>query len=132
MAKPAAGSPDAPLASTLPRGGAWESQVQFGGLRMDQTFQENEAFIIWSLKAGPEINTELGPAKKSLLQVSRIDDPDTKFEVGTLSEPIAKMAELALATDFPVEAFWKKVEGSQGSPATVLEAVRPWEDPAND
>lgn len=109
----------------------WEKQVEFGGLRLDQIFTESEVFILWGIHAGPTIKTPLGEPKKTVLEVSRLTEPDVKFEVGTLSGPIAEMCELAVAGDFPVEAFWKKVETEQ-SPATVLEAVRPWEDPAND
>lgn len=124
--------------STVPRGGMWENQAIYGGKRLRDEFAASEAFILWGIDAVGEVPLDEGDGTKMVakteLTVSRINEPDEQFQVGTLSGAIADMVHRASADDFPVEAYWSEVETKRGlNPATVLTAIRKWEgNPLDD
>lgn len=92
---------------------------------MQQEFAAEEQFILWGITAAGELQLETSkePVPKTILTVSRADSPGEKFEVGTLSGPIAAMVPDATDADFPVIAFWTTVPTDQPSDAVVLNAV---------
>lgn len=118
--------------SSLPRGGMWEKQVVYGGARLRETFGAGELFVLWGISSAGEVQVDRGnegpkAVPKTNLEVSKLDSPDDRFDVGTLSSAIADMVPAATASDFPVVAFWTEVETEQGlNPATVLEAKEPY------
>lgn len=124
----------------IPRGGVWENQILYGGKKMREEFAAAEPFILWGLADAGEVPVDEGTTgkkkmvPKTTLIVSRLAEPDEKFEVGTLSSAIHAMLERdQQAGDFPVECYWEDVDTKLGlNPATVLTAVRRWQDPAGD
>lgn len=114
--------------TSLPTGGLWNRQQMYGGLRLDQEFQEKEQFILWGMTSPGEVELDEGDkAVKTLLTVSRMNEPDEKFEVGTLSKAINEMVGQAEDGDLPAVVFWEEVETKRKmQPAKVLTAVRLW------
>jgi hypothetical protein len=100
------------------------------GNRVDTEFDLKEDFIIWSAEVAPGfVSTKLGEARKTIMDVSRMDDPDIRFEVTTLASAIADKAEQVGEDDFPCVVQLRKVAGrySKGEEtALVLQYVRPW------
>jgi len=72
------------------------------------------------------IATSIGDARKTRMQVSRLDSPDVVFEVATLASAIADKAEEASADDFPCVVQLRRVAGRFKSDALVLQWVRPY------
>jgi hypothetical protein len=116
-------------AGEVPAGGMWDRQRVFGGLRMQQEFTAQEQFILWGITAGGEVPLDgTDSAPKTVLTVSRMNEPKEKFEVNTLSGPIAEMVTLAQDDDFPVIAYWETVPTKrEQSEATVLTALGKYE-----
>jgi hypothetical protein len=119
-------APADPANVDLPQGGMWERQRVFGGARLQQTFAALEPFILYGIAAVGEVPLDGdNSAPKTELIVARIDDPDDRFSVNTLSGPINEMATEAKDSDFPVEVYWEQVPTKRElSDATVLTAIR--------
>lgn len=119
----------APEADTsLPTGGLWNRQQMYGGLRMDSEFEQKEEFILWDMRAAGEVDLDDDQkAEKTILTVSRVKEPDEKFEVGTLSKAIGEMPDKITDGDLPAVVYWEEVETKRAmQPAKVLTAVRLW------
>lgn len=112
--------------TSLPTGGLWGRQQMYGGLRLDQEFEQKQEFILWGLSSPGEVELEDDQkADKTILQVSRISEPDEKFEVGTLSKAINEMVDHVSDGDLPAVVYWEEVETKRKmQPAKVLTAVR--------
>jgi hypothetical protein len=105
-------------------GGMFGKDKEFG-LRIDTEFDLGEEFILWDASVAPElVDTEIGKARKTLLEVSRLSDPDTHFACGTLASAIADKAELATPTDFPAVVELRRVAGRFKAEALVLQYKR--------
>lgn len=95
------------------------------GLRIDGEFDLREPFILWDAAVAPElVDTTIGQARKTLLEVSRLDEPDQRLACSTLASAIADKAEQATPGDFPAVVELRKVEGRFGNDALVLQYVR--------
>lgn len=95
------------------------------GLRIDTEFDLREAFILWDAAVAPElVETSIGKARKTLLEVSRIDEPDQRLSCSTLGSAIADKAEQATSDDFPAIVELRKVAGRFGNEALVLQYIR--------
>jgi hypothetical protein len=95
------------------------------GNRIDTEFEIREDFILWAAEVSPDlITTEIGDARKTLMEVSRLDEPDIHFEVTSLASAIADKAELADPSDFPAVVQLRKVASRFGNEALVLQFVR--------
>lgn len=112
--------------TALPTGGLWGRQQMYGGLRLDQEFEQKQEFILWGLSSPGEVELEDDQtADKTILEVSRLNEPDVKFEVGTLSKAINEMVEHVSDGDLPAVVYWEEVETKRKmQPAKVLTAVR--------
>ena len=99
------------------------------GNRIDGAFDLGEPFIIWDAAVAPDkVQTEIGPARKTLLDVSRLDSPDERFACVSLASAIADKAELATPKDFPAVVELRKVKGRFGDNlALVIQYVRDYE-----
>ncbi|SRR6266545_6191358 len=114
----------APKETTATEGGMFAKDKEYGN-RIDQEFEVHEPFILWGVKIAPDlVDTRIGKAKKTLLDVSRLDEPDTRFECATLGSAIAAKAEEASEADFPVVVELRKVPSNFGNEALVLQYVR--------
>jgi len=97
------------------------------GNRIDTEFDLREDFILWAVEIAPDkVSTKIGDATKTILTVSRIDEPDVQFDCTTLGSAIADKAAQQTADDFPVVVQLRKVAGRFGSEALVLQYVRDW------
>lgn len=95
------------------------------GLRIDGEFDLREDFILWDASVAPElVETQLGQTRKTILEVSRMDEPDIRISCSTLASAIADKAEQATPADFPAVVQLRKVEGRFGNDALVLQYVR--------
>lgn len=113
---------------------ASKSEGMFGkdkeiGNRIDGAFQLGEPFILWDAAVAPDkVQTEIGPARKTLLDVSRLDSPDERFACVSLASAIADKADLATPDDFPAVVELRKVKGRFGDNlALVIQYVRDYE-----
>jgi hypothetical protein len=99
------------------------------GRTLDSVFEMRDEFILWGARVEPGPITDIGPSEKTVLEVSRLDHPDEKFEVNTLASAIAAKAKEATAGDFPCVVQLLKVESkTYGGKATVLQYVKDWGD----
>jgi len=97
------------------------------GNRIDTEFDLHEDFILWHVVVDEKpVTTKIGDARKTLLTVSRLDEPDVQFECATLGSAIADKAEQAVPDDFPCVVQLRHVAGRFKSEALVLQFVRPW------
>jgi hypothetical protein len=97
------------------------------GNRIDTEFDLREDFILWHAVVDEKlVGTKIGDARKTLLTVSRMDEPDSQFECATLGSAIADKAEQATPDDFPCVVQLRKVASNFGNEALVLQFVRPW------
>jgi hypothetical protein len=104
--------------------GAWTNDRKFG-LRLDQTFELNEPFVVLGGKVSPDpIETDIGPAVHTKLVVQRMDEKGHAtgriFEVGTLASAIAGKIEDSTPADFPAIVVLQKVPTKKGNDALVL------------
>lgn len=96
------------------------------GRQLHTVFNFGDEFILFGVKDGGEVRTEIGDAKKTVLEVARKDDPQERFEVSTLASAIAAKAAEAEASDFPAVVQLLKVPSNFGGTAVVLQFVRPF------
>lgn len=94
-------------------------------------FEKGEEFVLHSARVADErIQTDLGPARKTLLLVQRLSGGSVEgepFETNTLASAIADKAEDASEDDFPCVVKWLEVPSkTYGTQATVLQYVREW------
>lgn len=107
-----------------PAGGMFDKDKEIG-LRIDTEFDLREAFILWDAAVAPElVDTTIGKARKTLLEVSRLDEPDQRLSCSTLASAIADKAEQASVDDFPAVVELRKVAGRFGNEALVLQYIR--------
>lgn len=120
-----------PKTGAVPPGGMWDKQLVYGGKRLQNEFAAEEHFVLFGIAAGGELILETGgdakPVPKTVLTVARLVEPEERFEVGTLSTPIAAMVPQAEPDDFPVVAYWTTVPTDLAD-AVVLQAVGAYED----
>jgi hypothetical protein len=104
----------------------------YGGDRLDETFQFGDKLILWGVEIlSDPVPTEVGDATKTILTVSRMEQPDEKFKVGTLASAIADKAREAEESDFPAVVKYHQVTSERwGSDAAVLSLVEQY-DPAS-
>jgi hypothetical protein len=113
-----------PAAEPEPAGGMFEKDKEIG-LRIDTEFDLREAFILWDAAVAPElVDTAIGKARKTLLEVSRLDEPDVRLACSTLASAIADKAEQATPDDFPAVVELRKVASNYGNDALVIQYVR--------
>lgn len=99
------------------------------GLRIDTEFDLREPFILWDASVAPElVETSMGKARKTLLEVSRIEEPDVRLSCSTLASAIADKAEHAQSQDFPAVVELRKVAGRFNAEALVLQYIRDWKE----
>lgn len=117
-----------------PKEKAGPGQGMFGkdkeiGNRIDGAFDLGEPFILWDAAVSPDlVDTEIGKARKTLLDVSRLDAPDERFACVSLASAIADKAELATSADFPAVVELRKVKGRFGDNlALVIQYVRDYD-----
>jgi hypothetical protein len=97
------------------------------GFRIDTAFAIGEDFILYDAAVDPEkVPTEVGFAKKTNLEVARLDDPDTRFACTTLASAIAEKAEKATPADFPAVVQLRRVPSNFDNDALVIQYVRPF------
>lgn len=94
------------------------------GNNIQNVFKFGDMFILWNVADGGEVATTLGPAKKTLLTVSKLDDPANQFECATLASAIASKAAEADPDDFPCVVQLLKVPSNFGNDAVVLQWVK--------
>lgn len=103
----------------------------YGGDRLDETFTEDERFILWGAEVLQEpVPTEIGDATKTILLVSKLESPTEKFPVGTLASAIADKARDAEESDFPAVVKYHHVPSSKEgqADAAVISLVEPYTD----
>lgn len=106
------------------RKGMFETDKEIG-LRVDTEFELREEFILYDAEiAGDLVDTKIGKARKTILTVARLDEPDVRFETTTLASAIADKAQDATPDDFPVVVELRKVASSFGNDALVLQYKR--------
>ncbi len=107
-------------------GGMFAKDKEIGN-RVDAEFDLGEHFILWSAVVQAEkVDTEIGKASKTVLEVSRPESPDMRFECTTLASAIADKAAEAMTDDFPCVVELRKVESKYGNDALVLQWVSDW------
>jgi hypothetical protein len=98
------------------------------GFRVDAAFEIGEHFILFDASVDPEkVPTEIGYAKKTNLEVARLDEPDARFACTTLASAIAEKAEKATPADFPAVVQLLRVPSRFKNEALVIQYVRPYE-----
>lgn len=98
------------------------------GNRIDTEFDLREKFILWGARVASEkVATKIGPATKTIMEVSRLSEPDLHLEVTSLGSAIASKAEEADESDFPCVVELRKVASKFGNDALVLQFVGPYE-----
>lgn len=103
------------------------------GRTLTSVFEYKDEFIVWRVHVDEgAVNTDLGPADKTVLLVSRLTAPDEKFEVNTLASAIADKAREAEADDFPAVVQLLQVQSNYKGKATVLQFVKPFDGRADD
>jgi hypothetical protein len=109
-------------------GGMFDKDKEIGN-RIDGAFELGEPFILWDAAVAPElVKTDIGDARKTLLEVSRLDSPDEHFACVTLASAIADKAALAVPADFPAVVELRRVKGRFGDNlALVIQYVRDYE-----
>lgn len=108
--------------------GMFDKDRLYGGERLDQTFEEDDRFILWNAEVLDEkVPTGIGDATKTLLTVSKLGSPGEKFVVGTLASAIATKAATAEDSDFPAVVKYHHVPGQQDSEAAVISLVEPYD-----
>lgn len=100
------------------------------GRKLDTVFKYGDQFIVWGVD--PDQTAEIQPGQtvtKTVLTVSTLENPEERFEVGTLSKPINDKAKEADDTDFPAVVELLQVPSSRAgwNDATVIQFVRPYE-----
>jgi hypothetical protein len=113
--------------------GMFDKDRLYGGDRLDETFQFGDTFILHSVEVLEEpVPTEVGDATKTILTVSKRDNPGEQFKVGTLASAIAEKAREAEASDFPAVVKYHQVTSEKwGTEAAVISLVEPY-DAAKD
>lgn len=94
------------------------------GRQLTQVFKFGDEFILWNARESGTVNTKIGEARKTELLVSKLESPDAKFELGTLSSAIADKVAEAEAGDFPAVVQLLQVPTDKGNDATVIQFVR--------
>jgi hypothetical protein len=120
--------------SKLPADGLWARQHLYGGRRLKDEFAQGEEFILWSLERIGDVPIDNGDGGTSMvpkanLTVSKVEEPDDRFEVGTLAGAIVAMCESDRADgDLPAVVCWTETQTKRGlTPATVLVGIKPYE-----
>lgn len=123
--------------------GMWDRDILYGGERLDahvvigesSTDPNKESVLLLDIViVSDEVPTDLGPATKTNLLISKISADGTKpegdlLEVNTLAQAIAEKARVKNEGDLPaVVCFFKTPSGTEGfSDATVMQFVRRWD-----
>jgi hypothetical protein len=97
------------------------------GLIVDRFIGLNTEFILWDARIIREdFPTELGPAVQSQLIVSKMDNPNERYETTSLASAIAAKVREADVTDFPAVVQLNKVASKYGNDALVIQFVKPY------
>lgn len=98
------------------------------GFRIDSAFEIGEQFVLFDAAVDPEkVQTEIGMARKTNLEVARLEQPELHFAVTTLASAIADKADRATKADFPAVVQLLKVPSRFKNEALVIQYVRPFE-----
>lgn len=111
--------------------GMFDKDKEIGRI-LTSVYSYGDKFILRNATVEAEpVQTEIGPARKTVLETSPLDKPQDVDTVSTLASAIADKAEQAEPDDFPCVVELLEVNSNFGNRATVLQFVRPWDDPAS-
>lgn len=117
----------------------WDSDRIFGGLRLDQEYEEGEHFVLDDIEiVAEDVDMDNGNdnlATKTQLHTRKLNDDGTvsgdPLVVGTFSSAIAEKARIKADGDLPAVVSMmiipSKVAGRND--ARVIQFIRPWEEP---
>lgn len=106
--------------------GMFDKDKEIGRVLTDE-FTERQEFILYGVSVDKKtVPTDLGEARKTRMEVAKMDDPSERFECTSLGGAIADKAEQAEGDDFPAVVEWRRVASKKGNDATVLQFIRPW------
>lgn len=97
------------------------------GIILQNWAADGEPFILWNARILREdFPTNLGPAVQAGLSVSKMDNPNDRYDVTTLASAIAAKVREADVTDFPAVVQTAHVESKWGRDALVLSFLKPY------
>jgi len=107
--------------------GMFEKDKEFG-LRLDQSFDLGEPFIVWGAHiSDKKMDTKVGDGTIAVIVASEMNDPGERLEYNTIASAIVEKVKLAEESDFPAVCELRRVKGRFRDDALVLQFIKEYQ-----
>lgn len=119
---------DNPNVKVVESGGMWGRDALYGGTPLKDYIAAGTEFILYDGVVLSELlDTEYGTSPKTNLTCAKLDKPNDKSDVSSLSPVVASKILKKESGDLPAVIVWNKVDTKAGNTATVIQLKRPYD-----